>query len=288
LETLFSSYPLKLLPLAYNHGDTRCIQLFMIGHGGGLVSGDAIKLRLTLENDCILVLKTQGSTKVYRASALHESASQEVTATLCHDSLLVSVPDPVTCFKDSQMLQSQVYHLSEKASCVIVDSFTSGRACNGEMWEASRISNKLQLFVDDKLVFIENLDLQSKSGLTISERIGNCGIFGTVLLVGPRTLSLRNELSFMKERRSFRAYKSTLLQQQSGRERETGLLVSIADIPGGIYGSILRFSADTTEEAYGFLADLLKNFAADIKLSPSPFVDRVPFKSCFDEDPQAV
>jgi urease accessory protein len=272
LDTLYSSYPLKLLPLA-SSDDLRCVQLYVIGHGGGLVSGDAINLQLTLENDSILVLKTQGSTKVYRGNARHDTATQEINANVCDDAFLVSVPDPVTCFRDSRLIQNQVYRLSEQASCIIVDSFTSGRAGNGEVWEASRISNRLQLFINDKLVFMENLDLQpTQNGMTISEKIGNCGVFGTVLLVGPKTLRLREGLQVFKERRSFKAHKSSLQQHKSVEDKNAGMLVSISDIPGG---GVLRFSAGSTEDAYCFLAELFKTFATDIKLAQLPYMDRV-------------
>ena len=274
LETLYSSYPIKLLPLAASD-DPRCTQLYVIGHGGGLVSGDAINLQFTLENDSILVLKTQGSTKVYRGNARHDPATrQEIIAKVYDDAFLVSVPDPVTCFKDSKLIQNQVYRLSEQASCIIVDSFTSGRSSNGEVWEASHIINNLQLFINDKLVFMENLDLQPTNGVTISEKIGNCRVFGIVLLVGPQTLRFRDGLQSIKERPSFKLHK--LQSQKNGEDKNAGMLVSISDITGGkSSGAVLRFSGDSVESAYCFLAELFKIFATDIKLAQPPYMDRV-------------
>lgn len=272
-DRLYSTYPLKLIPLP-SSSNSALSTLYLIGHGGGLVAGDKIKINITLSDSCVLVLKTQGSTKVFKRAStrINEPVLQIIHACMRGDSFLLSLPDPTTCFKDSHLNQSQVFNLSNNASCAIVDTFTCGRKSLGEMWDASRIQSRMQVFREGKLLLVENTDLESSAFGSMSDKIRGC-VFGTIVLVGPRTASLRARLQQLKQRQSFQAHKSALKQQETIVEFQDPL-VSVSEFPCKS-GAIVRFSAQTVEDAYCLLASVFLPLAAEIHLSPSPYTDRI-------------
>ena len=44
----------------------RCCHLYILGYGGGLVSGDTSTIRVNVRPSARLCLRTQGSTKIFR------------------------------------------------------------------------------------------------------------------------------------------------------------------------------------------------------------------------------
>jgi urease accessory protein len=273
LDRLYCSYPLKLVPQQAQKA-SELIQMYAIGHGGGLVSGDYIHLDVTLNQQSMLLLKTQGSTKVYKSIQLQGMecpARSLISGDLRDQSLLLSLPDPITCFTDSSLLQAQTYRLTDKSSCCLVEWFTCGRESSGEIWRASRIRSNVKVFVQDRLVLLENLDLQSSCLGSFSDKIGGCVCFGSVILVGPRTLELRERLQVLKQRQSFTNHKSAI-----ERGSNVDPLLSLAEVPGG---AILRFSAVSVEDSYCLLALIFSTLGRELKLSPSPYLERIDHSS---------
>ena len=251
-----------------------------------MVSGDAVHLDVAVMDKSALLLKTQGSTKVYKRNSSAAGAivddgsvptSQIINGRLGCDSVLLSLPDPITCFADSSLQQLQTYRLTDTSSCCLVECFTCGRESSGEIWRASRIRSNVQVYIQDKLVLLENLDLQASMCGSLPEKIGGCVVFGTVIIVGPRTSQLRSTLQVLKQRQSFSNHKSAVerkLQDDSGGKQEVHVdpLVSLADIPGG---SVLRFSAVTVEDCYCLLALIFSPLEKELNISPSPYMERI-------------
>ncbi|CAG8812879.1 6691_t:CDS:1, partial [Racocetra fulgida] len=91
-----------------------------------------------------------GSTKIYKQRARKECANdgsdylqadpknlssvtrQSLNAHVHESSLLLQLPEPTTCFRDAEYVQSQTFSLENGASVVILDWFTSGRMSRGE------------------------------------------------------------------------------------------------------------------------------------------------------------
>lgn len=273
LARLYSCYPLKIVPILCD-GNPRVVSLYQMGHGGGLVSQDVVSVTGTIRGGSIVVLKTQGTTKVFKRKT--HSASQMSTQMLdCHvhdAGFLISVPDPTTCYRDSHLRQLQTIHLSRDASCLLVDSYTCGRC--GEAWDASRIHSRVQIFREGRLVLLENMDLESSSMATLAQKIGpQVAVFGTIVLVGPQTHLLRQHVQSLKQRQTFRNHKSAV--QCLGDP-----LVSVSDLPAAAAGALVRFSASSVEDAFCLLAAILKPLAVELNLHPCPYADKT--------DPEAL
>lgn len=162
--------------------------------GGGLVAGDRLDLRLELRSSARCFLGTQASTKIFhRQGAL--GAAQSLQAQLAADSLLISLPDPVTCFAEADYLQEQVFHCQAGASLVALDCCSAGRSANGEHWAMQRYASRTDLVYDGRQRLSDRLLLADQPGCRIAERCAAASILANLLLAGPATEGLRRQLA---------------------------------------------------------------------------------------------
>jgi urease accessory protein len=63
-ERIHAQYPLKFIPTT-GHMD-RLAVVYMMSYGGGVISGDTFSIDMTVDKDAILLLMTQGNTKIFK------------------------------------------------------------------------------------------------------------------------------------------------------------------------------------------------------------------------------
>ena len=129
---------------------------YVANYGGGLVEGDVTDVELALEEGTACVLGTQSATKVYKSSA-GVGCRQRLRAKVAAGSLLVLAPDPLICFQDAILEQTQEVRLAEGASLVALDWLTSGRRDRDECWAFSRFFSRLDVYRHDDLTLRESL-----------------------------------------------------------------------------------------------------------------------------------
>lgn len=297
-DRVYSTYPLRFIPCTeVRRGRKRSVDdreksetmirqvamFFMIGFGGGYVSGDNVNVSLNVGADAACCVRTQGTTKVFEA-VRGDLCRQTIRSELEPGSLLVYVPDPTSCFASSVFEQVQKYKLSSGASCVIVDMYSSGRKGQNENWSAKRIQNRIEVSIDGHLQFLENMKLESQDAISlpVSDRVRS-SLFGTIVIVGPRTKVLLENLNALKQRQSFKEYrhkqKRDLAENGSNVE---GTLVSVSTLSGGI--SLVRFSAQGAEDVFTFLHDTLAPL--DEEIGFRPYSDRIHFSTSAPPPPQ--
>ncbi|PWN50618.1 hypothetical protein IE53DRAFT_387064 [Violaceomyces palustris] len=131
--------------------------LYVVGYGGGLVSGDVVNLDVDVGQGSTLLMLTQGSTKVFKMrepkssgrqprESKSDSASrfgirsspqppnlitrQNFRFVVRPQATLIVLPDPVTCFASSRYDQVQRFDVKDRntSSLVLLDWITPGRA----------------------------------------------------------------------------------------------------------------------------------------------------------------
>lgn len=220
-----ASYPLKLLspkPLPSQPADLAMI--YTLAYGGGLVAGDVISLRVEVDEECGLVMLTQGSTKVFKRrpgirprshslrinrhpDADHWTAVQRLHLTLNPGSTLVLLPDSVSPFKDSRYNQFQRFVLPpcRTASAIILDWVNSGRGQQQghqfakeevEVWSMARYASTNEVLVGDKVIMRERmvLDNLARTVPDLSRHLAPYNVYATVLIAGPKFASLVKHL----------------------------------------------------------------------------------------------
>lgn len=132
--------------------------LYVVGYGGGLVSGDKVEADFDVGQGCVMCCLTQGSTKVFKtrstrptegvSTATYERSErsersepgetvgngnrgatrQSFRFLIRPNSTLVLLPDPVTCFASAKYDQVQRFDLRDRSSSLVVlDWITPGR-----------------------------------------------------------------------------------------------------------------------------------------------------------------
>ena len=234
----YATSPLRLLT-PRNHG--RAAWVYASSYGGGLVGGDAVRLRVTIGPDAAAFLSSQASTKVYRS--LHPS-STHLDATVATGGSLVLWPDPVVCYAGSTFRQTQHVELADGAALVLVDALASGRRVSGERWQFTEYSNRLRVRYDRRLVLFDSMRLSAGDG-ELASRMGRFDVLSSVVIVG---LRFRDEIR-------------TVTASVAARpiERRADLIVSAAPI-GGI-GCVLRVAGRSIEQVGGVVRGYLSFLA---------------------------
>jgi urease accessory protein len=178
LERSYAANPLKVL---ITRGVSPACWVYSATYGGGIVGGDAIRLNVDVGRSARAVLSTQASTKVYRS---RRPASQQMTASVDDDALLVVLPDPVVCFAGAHFSQQQRYDLQQRGSLVMVDWMTSGRHAVGERWAFHHYSSRIDIRRSGRPIVYDATLLDDGDG-TISERLGRFEVCLTAVLTGP-------------------------------------------------------------------------------------------------------
>jgi urease accessory protein len=174
--------PLRVLE-PRNHGDAAWI--YVSTFGGGLVDGDRIALDVDVGADASAFLGTQASTKIYRSP---RGCSQHLRARVGEGGLLVSLPDPVTCFADACYRQEVEVALEPGASALIVEGLTSGRTAYGERWAFASYRARLRVGAID-----ETLHLDPAHG-PLARRMGRFDALATIVAIGPRVAAIARAL----------------------------------------------------------------------------------------------
>ncbi|WP_216688262.1 urease accessory protein UreD [Hymenobacter siberiensis] len=173
--------PLKLLqpasPGSFCH-------VVLSSYGGGLVAGDAIRLRVAVLAGAQLVLSTQASTRVFR-SIDGAVAEQHTVGELGDDALAVVFPDPVVPQAASRYRQTQEWHLAPTALLLLVDWFHSGRMDQGERFAFTSFQSELRVRVGGRLALLDRFGFQPEENIAASPaNFAGYQSFFSVFLVG--------------------------------------------------------------------------------------------------------
>jgi urease accessory protein len=222
--------PLKILHPKYAGNS---VWVCSSSHGGGLLSGDKVDIAIHVGAQARAVLTTQASTKIYRGE---NEARQGLKAKIASDALLAVAPDPIVCYRGSRYSQVQEFDLEPSSHLFVMDWFTSGRTGNGERWLFDSYRSRMLIRCGGTLTFWDATQLDEKAG-AIAQRMGRFNVAGLVVIMGSRFGAGVKKISGMIA--------------DLAPERRSSLVVSTGPIePGGL---ILRFAAETHEEAQTFL-----------------------------------
>jgi urease accessory protein len=99
-ERIHAQYPLKFIPTT-GHAD-RLAVVYMLSYGGGVISGDTFDIDMTVNERAILLLMTQGNTKIFK-DRVHQrlwlaslNDEQQQQPTIKFSNMLPSLPTAIT------------------------------------------------------------------------------------------------------------------------------------------------------------------------------------------------
>lgn len=172
----------------------------MATYGGGLVAGDEIDLTLEVGPEATAAVTTQAQTKVYRSDG--RWASQRMTARIGEDAALAIVPEPTACFAGARYRQYQRFELHPRASLLLVDSITPGRAARGERWAFDACLSRNDVQHGGKTVLRDAVRLVAGEGPPVERRMGKFDFLATIVAVGPAAAAVAGSLLDLAGRRA--------------------------------------------------------------------------------------
>ncbi len=150
---------------------SKALTCYVLGYGGGLISGDSINLEINVKPRASLVVTSQSTSKAFKAIPDRNATFVKTTATVGRKSLLFLVPQPIQCFGGSKLKQETHVVLDgsiskedheghedcDDPSLLLVDWYTGGRKnMDGGLWNMQSFHttttvsySKRQLFPND-------------------------------------------------------------------------------------------------------------------------------------------
>lgn len=185
--------------------------LYVVGYGGGLVSGDAVLIDMDVGEGCTLLLLTQGSTKVYKMRGKRHnnqttqsslSTSQTFRSIVRANATMVVLPDPVTCYTSARYKQIQRFDLrdAKTSSLILLDWFTPGRVhlmernghlANSERWAFASYYSRNEVRIAGEVLVRDVLELENEQdengnqvGNSIAQKCEPYTCFAMLVLYG--------------------------------------------------------------------------------------------------------
>jgi urease accessory protein len=205
--------------------------VYSVTYGGGLLSGDAVAVDVSVGEGCTTVLATQSSTKVYGPKKITECPAadgvtrQTLRATVGDGALLALLPDPVVCYEHALFDQEQLVELQEGGSVVSVDCLTAGRVLRGERWDFSSFVSGTTVTLPPgdsrpgagrRTVVADRVRLANSAGCALDDVLMGLDVTATMILFGPRTIQVQLDLAALSEALTAGAAERRLANKASG------------------------------------------------------------------------
>ena len=168
-------YPEKSLPeMAY---------VYIISPSGGILQGDRYKIDITLKNNALSHITTQGATRIYSMNS--NSASQILNITVDENCYLEYIPDQIIPYQNSRFYQKVNLNIHDEETIIYSEVLTSGRVAMKESFDYDicylRTYCKNQ---DSKFRCLENMKIEPKNqNMEIQGILGEYNIVGTVYIL---------------------------------------------------------------------------------------------------------
>lgn len=157
--------------------------LYIISPSGGILQGDRYCIDITLSNNSLAHVTTQGATRVYKMEKNY--GAQMINIKLEKGSYLEYIPDQIIPFHKSRFYQEVELSVHDNATIIYSETIVPGRVASGEKFEYDicyvKAIAKNQL---GKLRFIDIVKLDpKKEDLTIDGIVGSFEVVATIYVV---------------------------------------------------------------------------------------------------------
>lgn len=123
--------------------ETGAAYTLLINPSGGLLGGDHLTLRATLEPETHVLFSTPSANRVYRSIA--EPSRQEVHLTVGAGAILEWVPELTIPFLGSRFSQTLHVVLGTGGTLILWDALAAGRIARGERWTFTSLDNEIRI-----------------------------------------------------------------------------------------------------------------------------------------------
>lgn len=171
--------------------------VYIVSPSGGILQGDRYRIDITLDNNTLAHVTTQGATRIYKMEKNY--ASQIVNITVGEGSFFEYIPDQIIPFRNSRFYQEVELNVHDNATMIYSEVIVPGRVASGEAFEYDicyiKTVGKNHL---GRARFIDTVKLEPKNENPKAEGIlANFKVVGTIYVVTKESYvnALQSEIS---------------------------------------------------------------------------------------------
>lgn len=215
----FSQVPLQIQRAVYpEESIPEMAYLYIISPSGGILQGDRYKIDVTLKNNAISHITTQGATRIYSMNS--NFASQITNITVDDNCYLEYIPDQIIPYQNSRYYQKVNLNIHDEATMIYSEVLTPGRMAMNEYFDYDvcylRTYCKNQ---EEKFRCLENMKIEPKNQNLNSDGIlGKNKIVGTVYILTKKDhiTELENMINTNLEKLEEVSIGTSILPNESG------------------------------------------------------------------------
>lgn len=175
--------PLRVQKVLWPEGPDMA-HLILLHPPSGLAGGDSVDLKLSLADECRVLLTTPGAGRWYRADA---PATQQVQLTVGAHASLEWLPQETVLHDGVQGDQTMSVDVDEQAAAIGMDVLVLGRKASGERLQAGRFGSRLSLRRGERLLLGETTRIgMAEQG---AAALGTAHVSGLLWAVSPIALT---------------------------------------------------------------------------------------------------
>ncbi|CAN5613221.1 urease accessory protein UreD [soil metagenome] len=157
--------------------------VYIVSPSGGILQGDRYRIDITLDNNTLSHVTTQGATRIYKMEKNY--ASQLINLTVGDGSYFEYIPDQIIPFRNSRFYQEVHLNVHDNATMIYSEVIVPGRVASGEAFEYDicyiKTVGRNHL---DKPRFIDTVKLEPRNeNLRAEGVLGNLQVVGTTYIV---------------------------------------------------------------------------------------------------------
>ncbi|WP_075186278.1 urease accessory protein UreD [Teredinibacter haidensis] len=167
---------------------TDCCHVYLLHPPGGLVIGDQLNIAIDLEENANALITTPSAGKIYGAKGSAVEQCQSVVLRIASGATLEWLPQETIVFDSSNGRLSTRVELEGSAQYAGWDIVRLGRAASGETFKTGECRQNLEIWQDEKPLFIERNRIVAGGDIQQSIfGLQNKNTFGTFLVTASLT-----------------------------------------------------------------------------------------------------
>lgn len=151
--------------------------LQIVSPSGGILQGDRYRMDISLKDNAVAHLTTQGATRLYKMDS--NFATQLVNVTVDENCYLEFIPDQIIPYRNSRFYQKVSLDVHDNASMIYSEIIVPGRTAMNESFEYDICYLKILAKSQDKIRFVDVAMLEPKK-----QNLNTFGILGKQTVVG--------------------------------------------------------------------------------------------------------
>ena len=173
--------------LYYDENLPNMAHLFIMSPSGGILQGDRYRMDISLANNAVSHITTQGATRIYKMNSNY--ATQLININVGKNCYLEFIPDQIIPFRNSRYYQKVSLNVDPSATLIYSEIIVPGRVAMGELFSYDLCYLKtIGQNIEKNIKFIDNCMLKPKN-----QNMNTLGMFGNHTVLASVYILTKNE-----------------------------------------------------------------------------------------------